>query len=550
MKKRKVLAVMLAAMMLVGSLAACNGKSETPDNAATDNAATGETTDNAATESDNGEVYPFQRDAKITYWLDLNTNISPNYVNLGDTPFAQGLMERVGIEVDYQHPPSGMAEENFSLMIADGDLPDVIEYAWLTSYPGGPQKAIDDGVIIALNDVMDQYAPNLKAYLAANPHIDKLVKTDEGNYYVFPFIRGDAGLLNTLGLMVRNDWLTELDLEVPTTIDEWHTVLTAFKDKGVESPFVFEYTGASLLDANPFMYAYNVTRDFFVGADGQVKFGPMEPGYKEYLTTFAQWYAEGLIDADIATQGLDQVSAKMTSDAAGASIGWAGSRLGVWTNSAIATNPDFELVPAPVPTLVKGDKAEMGPVESQYPPSAAVAITTACEDIEAAARLLDWAYGEEGHMYHNFGIEGVTYEMVNGYPTYKDDILDHPDGWPRAQSLAANIRGSYNGPMVQDVRYLEQFLSMPAQKSTIQIWGDHNGATYKLPPVTPTSEESVEFAMIMSEINTYRDEMTIRFILGTESLDNYDNFISTLETMGIEKAIEIQNVALARYQSR
>jgi ABC-type sugar transport system, periplasmic component len=552
MKKRKLLAAVLAATMVIGSLTACTGGSETTEKKteSTTEKGTTEKATSDSTETGSDAVYPLQGGSTITYWADLNTSVSPNYASLSETPFGQGLMENTGVTIDFLHPPSGMASENFSLMIADGDLPDVIEYAWLNDYPGGPQKAIDDGIIVPLNDIMDEYAPNLKAYLEANPHIDKLVKTDEGNYYAFPFIRGDIGLLNTIGLMVRQDWLDELGLEVPTTIDEWHTVLTAFKDKGVASPFVFEYTMLALQSSNPFMYAYGTNREFFIGSDELVHFGPMEPGYKEYLATFAQWYAEGLIDADIATQGLDQVSAKMTSDTAGASIGWAGSRLGVWTNSALATNPDFELVPAPVPTLTKGGRAEMGPIESQYPAQAAVAITTSCKDVETAARLLDWAYSEEGHLYYNFGVEGVSYDMVDGYPAYKEEVLNHPDGWPRAQSLAANIRGNYNGPFVQDVRYLEQFLSLPAQKDSINIWGDHNGVAYRLPSITPTSEESSEFAMIMNEINTYRDEMTIRFILGTESLDNYDNFIKTLETMGIERAIEIQNAAYTRYKAR
>ena len=57
-------------------------------------------------------------------------------------------------------------------MVADGNLPDIIEYGWV-GYPGGPEKAISDGVIIALNDVIDQYCPNLKKYLSENPDIDR-----------------------------------------------------------------------------------------------------------------------------------------------------------------------------------------------------------------------------------------------------------------------------------------------------------------------------------------------------------------------------------------
>ena len=90
-----------------------------------------------------------------------------------------------------------------------------MEWQWLNSYPGGPEKAIDDGVIIAPERYHRQYCPNLKKYLEENPDIDKMVKTDEGHYYAFPFIRGEAGLCYTVGGFIRQDWLDELGLEVP-----------------------------------------------------------------------------------------------------------------------------------------------------------------------------------------------------------------------------------------------------------------------------------------------------------------------------------------------
>ena len=419
------------------------------------------------------------------------------------------------------------------------------------NYPGGPEKAIQDGNIIALNDVFEQYCPNLMKYLEENPDIDRMIKTDDGHYYVFPFIRGDDKLCHTIGLMLRQDWLEDLNLEVPTTIDEWHTVLTAFKEeKGATAPFSWEYTMGALTQENPFAYAYGTKQDFYLGADGKVHFGAVEEGYKQYLTTFHQWYEEGLLDQDLATLALDQVSAKMTSGQAGASIGWAGSRMGTWISAAQKTDPDYMLVGAPVPTLEKGVKPEMGQIDNRYPNQGCVAITTSCKNVELAARLLDYAYGEEGHMLFNFGIEGESYTMVDGYPTYTDAIFNNPEGWSVAQSLSAYVRGNYNGPFVQDLRYLEQYYTLENQKETPIVWGDSNGAKYKVPPITPTAEESKEFSTIMNEINTYRDEMTLKFIFGTESIDQFDQYVKTIENMGIDRALEIQNNALGRYNTR
>ena len=549
MKKRRIIASLLAFTIGATTLAGCGDSSQPSPSSGSE---AGPATSSAASvDTASAEFsYPVNTGETLTYWCELSTNVSPNFTSLGDTPFGKGWIERTGINIEFQHPPTGQQQEQFSLLVADGNLPDLIEYPWLI-YPGGPQKAIDDGNIHALNDIMDQYCPNLKAYLEANPEVDKMIKTDSGNYYLFPFIRGDKILQSTIGLFLRKDWLDELDMEVPETIDEWHTVLTAFKEqKGAIAPLSYEYTMGALTEVLPFTLAYNTSKMFYVGSDSKVHFGAIEPGYKEFLQTFNQWYKEGLIDQDLGTLALDQVSAKMTNGSAGASVGWAGSRMGVWTAAAKESDPGYELVPTKIPVINKGDIPEMGTLQNPYPNQGGVAISTSCKNVELAARLMDYAYSPEGHMYFNFGIEGESYNMVEGYPTYTDVILNNPNGWPIAQSMSAYIRGNYNGPFVQDVRYLEQYYTLDGQKISGELWAYGNGAKHILPTITPTTEESKEFAVIMNEINTYRDEMTLKFILGTESIDNFDAYVKTIENMNIARAIEIQNGALERFYNR
>ncbi|MDR1637963.1 MAG: extracellular solute-binding protein [Treponema sp.] len=495
--------------------------------------------------------YPVKTGVTLTWWQDMNANVSPNFTNLGDSPFGKGLQERTGIKISFQHPPSGGVNEQFNLLVADGNLPDIMERNWLEEYPGGPEKAIADGVIIKLNGIIEKYAPNLNAYLKAHPDIDRMVKTDNGSYYCFPFIRGDPGLLVSRGLIVRQDWLDELGLSVPETIEEWHTVLTAFKTrKNSRAPFTFEYTTSGLNDVLGFALAYKAPRIFFVGEDGKIRFGAVEKGRRDYLATMARWYKEGLIDPDIASLQLQQVSAKMTGDQSGASMGWLGSRLGVWTNAAIATNPAYRLTATPFPVLRKGDKPLMSSTELPYAQTGSAAITGSCENVEIAARLLDWAYSPEGHLFYNFGIEGESYNMVDGYPAYTDIILKNPQGWPVAQGLGAYVRSVYNGPFVQDIRYFDQYMTLPAQKEGYKTWAIEGALKYVLPTITPTPEESREFARIMNEINTYRDEMELKFILGTEDLSIWDSYVSTIQKMGLDRAQAIQEAAMTRYNAR
>ena len=113
--------------------------------------------------------------------------------------------------------------------MASSDLPDVIQFNW-TNYAGGPGKAISDGVIEDLYEYKDKI-PNLMKYLNANHDIKKIVETGDGQLFSFPFVRGDESLVVSLGLAVRGDWLKELGLEAPETMDEWENMLRQFKTK-------------------------------------------------------------------------------------------------------------------------------------------------------------------------------------------------------------------------------------------------------------------------------------------------------------------------------
>jgi putative aldouronate transport system substrate-binding protein len=140
--------------------------------------------------------------------------------------------------------------------------------------------------------------------------------------------------------------------------------------------------------------------------------------------------------------------------------------------------------------------------------------------------------------------------MVDGNPVFTDEVMNNPRGWPPSQALAAYARSQESGPFVQDIRYYEQYMSLPEQRDALKIWASDRTSKNTLPPTTPTQDEAARYARIMNEINTYVAEMEVRFIIGTESLNNWDNFVNTVRRMGIDRALEIQNEALTRFHAR
>ena len=517
--KRTLSCILAASMVLAAS--SC-GKKENVD---------------SVSEGTLGTEYPLNTDEKLT-WTTWTSSHS-DYLDYKQQPFFKGLIEQTGVDIDFKFDVVG---ESFYLMLASGDLPDVIQYDWY-NVKGGPEKYINDGVIIDLTEAIDKWAPNLKRYLDEHPDVARDLKTDSGQYYVFPFLRGDEKLTVFRGMMARQDLLDKYNLDMPETIDEWENALTVMKNNGVKIPLSF--VGA---DCEPVMSAYNVTNSFYLNGK-KVEFGPMQNGFKEYLTTMNRWYKEGLIDPDYGTVTRQLLTGKLSAGNVGAAAGECGGVMGVSLAAGKSKDPNFNLVGAKYPVLKKGQKPEFGTAETIYNQNSGVAITSQCKNVELAVKVLDYAYSPEGHLLYNFGIEGESYEMVDGEPKYTEAMYNYDKGDITA-SLKRYIMSIDHAPCVQDMRMYEQRLSYQQQKDAIDLWADTNMRNHILPHISMNDEENEINSEIWADINTFVQETTTKFILGKKPIDEFDSYVEELKKMGIDKVIAIRQSAYDRYMAR
>ncbi len=478
---------------------------------------------------------------KLTYWAQFNPAVSQTLSNMDETPYAQELQKRLGIDIEYIHPPVGQEVEKFNLLIASNDMPDIIFWDWNANYAGGPAKAIREKRIIPLNDYKDK-APNFFSYLAEHDDVDKLSKTDNGDYYGFTSIKGTSALTLTDGMILRSDWLQDLGLEIPETIEEWEIVLKAFKEqKGAKAPLSARTWGLS-----PFATGFGIS-DYFYQKDGKAMYGPLQPEYKDYLAKMNQWYNEGLIDKDIATIDDITVNSNILTGVSGVTYNSIGSGIGRYMNAA--TIDGYDLVGAPYPVKQKGDSVTIANCTAVSGGSAGV-ITTNCKNIDTALKLLDYGYSEEGRMFMNFGVEGLTYEMIDGYPKYTDLITNNPDGLAIAETLGRYTQASIAAPTIQDARYMEQYAALPSQKKTLEIWRQHQASATMYPPVNPKEEDISEYTRLQTDITTYASEMFMKFVMGVEPIENYDKFVDGLKSRGIDRLMEIKQEALDAFNAR
>ncbi|RAU98941.1 ABC transporter substrate-binding protein [Paenibacillus sp. YN15] len=540
-RPRVMLACLLAVVLIIA--AACSsGNGGTASNAGSSPPAGGSSNQTQPS----GDA---KKNVTLTYWGALGAGPARSLQTFNDSLLYQELEKRTGVKIAFEHPAVGSEGEQFNLLIASGKYPDMIEYNF-NNYPGGPEKALADNVIIELNDVIKQYAPNLNQYLNENPDMKKQVSTDSGKMYVFPSIGiGNNGV--TTGFMLRKDWLDELGLKAPETIDDWTKMLRAFKEsKGAKAPVTM--LPNNFLYIQQFNGAFGVGTEFYLD-NGKVKYGPIEQGYKQYLTLLNAWYKEGLLDPDFATQDGAAFDAKIINGNSGALLGAIGGGMGKYLPALQAKDKKYDLVGVQYPVLKAGEEPRFITTSYEYRGTGSVAITTSNRQVEETAKWLDYFYSDEGHMLKSFGVEGLTYTDDKGYPRYTDLIMKNKDGLTISDAMSKYLR--VNMPwvgFVGDDRYSEQYFATPQQQAASVVFSKYQNNAYKtrLPLISHTPEEANKLTTIMAEVNTYRDEMFLKFVMGSEPLDKFDDFVNQLKRMNIEKAIEFKTAAVERYNKR
>ena len=492
----------------------------------------------------NGDaVYPVECADKLTYWMSFDAQLDGLVENFGETPLAKALKERTGIDVEYIHAQAGSASEQLNVMMASNELPDMVQSNW-SAYAGGAQQAAGEGYIYDLTDAVSKWAPALSKYLEENKDVGKRIKTDEGKIFEFPFVRGEQWLTSSQGLIMRKDWLDKLGMETPDTIDDFEKVLEGFKTVSNKAPLVLRPDQYSLV-----LYAYDAMPDFYID-NGKVKYGPAEPGYKAALQKLNEWYNKGLLDNNFVSVDSKYVQARILNSDAGAFMGYIASGMGAMLDAKPSDQPDFDLVAVKQPT-VKGGRPEYSYGEDIVNQPVCVAVSKKCKNLELATRYLDYGFTEEGHNLYNFGIEGESYTMVDGKPTFTELITKNPDGLSFVQAADLYTRAPYAGIFVQDPDYVRQSLTYrDKQEYAYNVWSDSNISEHLMPPVSMSAEEQAEAADIISNINTYVAEKYVAFITGKESFDNYDSFLAQLDSFGINKVIEYRQNALDRYNAR
>lgn len=517
-------------------------------------AATGEVTEYAmevfgTDQAPEAISYPIDTDESLSLVATFPDPLFASYPNaMADCSIYKAAEEATGVHVEYQGMSTSASNEQFNVMVASGSYPDLI--GWGLNFANGDSAEVDEDVILDLTEYIPQYAPNYFKLLSTDDELLRTAVSASGYITAFCGLTTEQSGQKA-GLVIRTDLLDKLGLDKPYTMEEWEDTLAAFKDEGLEQPLVMLAPGAiqdnwiaSAFDVAAFCNSFPMSVAPTYVVDGEIKFGPIEDGFLDYITLMNDWYTKGYIDPDFISinsnwNGADYSNAITTGEAGIFYTDW--GNIGGYIE---ASEIDGFALEATYDMHASEDSVNHFGAFTLKAASNGFRISSNCENVELACQWGDWWYSDEGSLLANYGVEGEGFEYVDGVPTFTDLVTDSEWGMRDALLIYAS-NGTIN--CVIDNNAVASGYS-DVDKAAPEIWAEGVDGEYVIPSsMTLTAEEQTEAAGIYSDIQTLCMEYIAKFITGDISLDEYDSFVSDIESMGIQDYLDIYQTAYDRY---
>ena len=561
--KKRLLAALLALSMVAAFAVSC-GDDEGSSSGSTSGSSTASMVDDSVEPLTEITLPIVEETMSFSEWRPWSNNFMDNY---GEVKGIQKIEELTNIHIDYTCVPTTSAKEKFGLLLASGEYPDMIEGdGGNVVYPGGLDAGINDGILRDMTEMVRVYMPNYRKVMEENEDVKQVAITDEGKNGAIYMIRAilDYPTKSVIvenepawcGMGIRQDWLDELNMEVPTTIDELYEVLVAFKEN--YGAWMHLYQDGTI-GSDYILSAFGVTQDFYMIDRGdQVGFGPSTDAYKEYLKLMRDWYAEGLIDPDFASTNSTAIltdNEYYANDKCGVGMVYQGTCGSYHYKNGYTENEDIWLQPMVAPVLNEGDT--VGTTFQSETACNPQMITTnvSDEDLPILAQWLDWHYTYDYLVIQSYGVEGesftITEDDPDGYYYYYTDIIRNPAD---SQMTSGDVVFTY--ALFNNVGFMNWQSRFELNASMGQTWPPIAYETWAnqtddlMVPLNAsfTPEESQEYQNLYVDIESYVAENTVQFIMGTKDIDaEWDSFVSGLESMNVARCIELKQISVDRY---
>lgn len=535
MKFKKLVTLMLTAAITVSALTACGDKQEqsnagTSEKKEESSVAKEEKEQSEVKEESNEIVFPLEETMEFSM-----INMKNGSVFLADLPAWQELLEMTNTSFEHQEFDAEDVGEKTNLLLTGGDYADCLYRTGVDL-----EKYGMEGIVIPLEDLIREYAPNLTAELDARD-LWGVLEAPDGHIYSMPCLHFISEANPTF--KYNKNLLDNLGLEQPKNKEELYQALKAIKDQDAdgdgdpnnEIPLIFASDWLTVSELATWLCGSEgliLTSDkmIFDKDSKEISFLPTTESFKEYLATCTQWYEEGLIYEDSFIKGWEQVCAMGQNGGHPYGFGFIPQDIYYaeeWTDYHAAM--PFE--------DMAGIAMNNGVHKNGF------GITDKCENPEVLVAMFDYLYTLDGSLMAWGGREGVDWERT------EDGMIVFIN-----ETKAANgIQWGAYGPMkyTWDGFYadLESNRAPESRHWNEMCYGVYPEIGIELPNrIWPTEDAKSAYSDAWASIQPYVDNYVANVIIGETDLEStWDEFQTQLEAMGVDELVENYASAYAGY---
>lgn len=464
----------------------------------------------------------------------------------GDNLVSQYITEKTGVHVNIE-VPSGDANEFITLMMTTGQLPDIIT---LGSWENAVKKLWEGGHVYALNELAEQYDPYF--FKVAGDGTLKWYRQPDGNTYAIPNDSYSPNLMRETGMtaanqtfLVRKDLYEDMGRPDLTTPEGFLNALQLLKDE------YSEYKGQPI---SPFFAQGNVPygmTEYLQNLlavphekDGKVYDRLTDPDYITWLKTFRTAYERGLINVDFLVDSDTQVEEKTNNARYFMMIReWTGMTA-VNPMLAASEHPDSYYIAVDGPRNSKGEPAKLFP--GNMDGWMVTMVSKSTKHPERAIRFLTYLVSEEGQRDLFLGKEGVTWDMVDGKPQLKPELVDLLENDIEKLEKEYGVMDTYwmlRNPVIVNQWRPEKAPVIKQMEDFANQYADIDGGIYK--NLDPTGDSDIAVAWmrisqnweeVMPELITAKDEATFDKI--------FQDFLDRRDAYGFQEIMEYRQAEL------
>lgn len=539
MKKRIVL-TMLSFVLSVSMLAGCSSDTAKESQKTETEAAKGDGTEvkEEAGEAKKGDLTPITFVRQQDPMVESNVFANMEGATYEDNLWTDLIAERLGYEVQYLWIASSdeLFKQKFNAAVASGEIPDIasVDKADL-------KRLVEADLLVDLKPYIEEYGSDyLKELIASAGDAPFKACTIEGTQYGFPYFESDIETAQMLWL--RQDWMDELGLEAPKTLDELKDILRKFKEKAGEGGVGLALSSdlfGNQFDIKGWSNAYGAYPQYWIDdGGGSLVYGSTTPKMKEALGSLAELYEEGLINAEFYVNDTQKANEALVNGKCGAMYGFHATSLD-FLQRVVNTDPKADWIPYMIPMKEEGEKVSPG---INLCTTRWFVVSKECERPEALVELMN-LYCEktmdpelnEYSVYANpgNGVEGVwKLAPVNTASPNKNQVI--------AEAIAEPLKTG-DGSGLTGEQYSMWEYSYAALNGDKTLWGwnrvfgEKGGQQVLLSYQNDSNVELVydQFFGASGEVMTTKkttlDDMLtqtfMKIIAGQEPLDSFDKVV-------------------------